>query len=72
MLDKDYYHTDGALNAEQIARGITEVNDRLLMRPDYVSFAVNIDGQEYRLKATSIMAMAGGGTCVSLEHDNEF
>jgi hypothetical protein len=69
MKIKDYHHTETALDAEQIARGITEVNNRLLMRPDYVSFVAFIGDEKHRMKATSIMAMAGGGVGVVLEEE---
>ena len=70
MKLEDCHHTDTALDAEQIARGIKEVNNRILMRPDYVSFVAYIGDHKYRMKATSIMAMAGGGVGGTLEIDD--
>ena len=64
---QDYYATSDRLSAEQIVRGIREVNDATLARPGYVLFSVLIDGKELNFKAVSIMGMAGGGVGVLLD-----
>jgi len=57
--------------ASEIAEGIRDVQRRLTASPDKIEFSYfePVSRQWIYFKATSVMAMAGGGVGVLLERD---